>query len=123
MMRRAGSPPILRRPNSFVNEWVKLIRPLFPNAARIEIDAGNDVILRIDWKLRNDSARPNKRSRLIRVIIPEEAIDDCMDFKKAGSRIKKIVEDKLSVFHPDHDAPKCGSPPKEEWIISTFDVN
>jgi hypothetical protein len=108
---------------SFINEWVKLIRPLFPKNTRIEIDAGNDVILRIDWKLGNDPARPYKRSRLIRVIIPGEAIDDCADFKKAGSRFRKIIEDKLSVFHPDHDTRKCGSPPKEEWIVSTFDVD
>ena len=108
---------------SFVNEWVKLIRPLFPKNTRIEINAEYDVILRIDWKLRNDPARPNKRSRLIRVIIREKAIADCTDFKKAGSRFKKIIEDKLSVFHPDHDTRRCGTPPKEKWIISTLGVN
>ena len=110
-------------PKSFVNQWVKLIRPLFPRNARIEIDAGRDVILRIDWKLGNDPARPNKRSRLIRVIISEEAIADCADFKQAGSRFKKIIEDKLSGFHPDHDTRRCGTPPKEKWIISTFGVD
>ncbi len=108
---------------SFVNEWARLIRPLFPKNTRIEIDAGNKVILRIDWKLRNDPARPNKRSRLIRVVIPQEAIDDCADLEKAGSRFKKLIEDKLSVFHPDHDSPRCGNPPREVWIVSTFDVN
>ena len=107
----------------FVNDWIELIRPLFPKDARIEMDAGNDVVLRIDWKLRSDPNRPNKRSRLIRVVIPEEAIDDCTDFKIAGSRFKKIIQDKLSVFNPDHDTPKYGSPPIEEWIISTLDVN
>jgi hypothetical protein len=107
----------------FVNEWIELIRPLFPKSARIEIDAGNDVVLRIDWKLGNDPDRPNKRSRLIRVTIPEEAIDDCTDVKTAGSRIKKIIQDKLSVFNPDHDTHKYASPPIEEWVISTFDVN
>ncbi|MGZ6193382.1 MAG: hypothetical protein ACXWME_11925 [Syntrophales bacterium] len=60
---------------------------------------------------------------MIRVVVLEEAIADCADFEKAGSRFKKIIEDKLSVFHPDHDTPKCGSPPKEEWIVSTLDVN
>ncbi len=107
---------------SFVNEWVKLIRPLFPKNTRIEINAGNDLILRIDWKLGNDPARPHKRSRLIRVVILEEVIADCADFEKAGSRFKKIIEDKLSVFHPDHDTQRCGTPPKEKWIISMLDV-
>lgn len=107
----------------FIEEWIELIRPLFPNDARIETDAGDDVVLRIDWKLGSDPDRPNKRSRLIRVIIPREAITDCHDFKTAGSRFRKIIQDRLSVFNPDHDIPKYGSPPIEEWVISTFDVN
>jgi len=107
----------------FVNEWIELIRPLFPKNARIEIDEGNDVVLRIDWKLGNDPGRPNKRSRLIRVIIREEAIDDCTDVKTAGSKIRKIIQDKLSLFNPNHDTHKYVSPPIEEWVISTFDVN
>jgi hypothetical protein len=28
-----------------VDEWVEMIRPLFPKNARIEIDSGNDVVL------------------------------------------------------------------------------
>ena len=107
---------------SVVNQWVKLIRPLFPKNTRIEINAGYDVILLIDWKLGNDPARPHKRSRLIRVIIREKAIADCADFKKAGSRFKKIIEDRLSVFDPDHDTRRCGTPPKEEWIVATFNA-
>jgi hypothetical protein len=110
-------------PKSFVNEWVRLIRPLFPKNARIEINRGGDVIFRIDWKLRNDPARPYKRSRLIQVTVPEEAIDACTDLRKAGSRFKTLIEDRLSVFHPDHDTPKCGSPPKEVWIVTELDVD
>jgi len=87
------------------------------------MDAGNDVVLRIDWKLGSDPNRLNKRSRLIRVAISKEAIDDCTDFKIAASRFKKIIQDKLSFFNPDHDTPKYGSPPIEEWIISTLDLN
>jgi len=108
---------------SFVNDWVRLIRPLFPRDARIEIDTQNNVILRIDWKLRNDPSRPNKRSRLIKVVIHQDAIDRCADVKKAGLRFKEIIEDRLSSFHPGHDSPRCGSPPTDEWIIYTFDVN
>jgi len=67
-----------------------------------EFDDGNDVILRIDWKLGNDPNRPNKRSRLIRVIISEEAIDDCQDFNKAGVRFLEIIKNRFSAFNPDH---------------------
>lgn len=38
---------------SFVNAWLKLIRPLFPKNARIEIDAENDVICELigNWEM------------------------------------------------------------------------
>jgi hypothetical protein len=107
----------------FVNEWIELIRTLFPKGARIEIDEGDDVVLRIDWKLGNDPDRPNKRTRLIRVIISKETITDCKDVKTAGTRIKKIIQDKLSLFNPDHNTRKYARPPIEEWVLSTFDVN
>ncbi|HME44263.1 MAG TPA: hypothetical protein VKF36_14320 [Syntrophorhabdales bacterium] len=104
---------------SFVKEWTKLIRPLFPESAEIiEKVAGDDVVLLIDWKL-----GPKKRSRLIRVIVSKEAITDCRDFKVAGSQFEKIIRDKLSVFNPDHDTPEYGSRPTEEWVVKTSDVN
>jgi hypothetical protein len=108
-------------PDAFLDEWIKLIRPLFPRNARIETDAGNAVALKIDWKLGNDQSRPNKRSRLIRMVIPEETIQDCADFKTAGSRIKKVIQGKLSVFNPDHNTRRCGKRPTEEWVVSTLD--
>ena len=107
----------------FVDDWIAFIRPLFPKSSRIEIDVGKDVVVRVDWKLRNDPGRPNKRSRLIRVVIPEETIQDCPDVKTVGSRIKKLIQYKLSLFNPDHDTRKCGRRPVEEWVVSTFDVN
>jgi len=105
---------------TFVGEWIKLLRPLFPRSARIEVDTGNDLVLRIDWKLRSDPNRPNKRSRLIRVVIPQKAVDG-YDVKTAGSRLKQIVQDKLSLFNPDHDTRRCGRRPIEEWVVSTLD--
>ncbi len=110
---------------SFVKGWIDVIRPLFPKNARIiEKTAGDDdVVLEIDWKLGNDPSRPNKRSRLIRVVISELVITDCRDFKIAGSRFETIIRDRLSVFKADHETPKYSSSPVEEWVISTFDVN
>jgi hypothetical protein len=109
--------------NSFIRGWVKMIRPLFPKNARIEVVGGPDVVLRIDWKLGTDPARPHKRSRLIRVIIPEAAIGACTDFKEAGWRFRKLIEDRLSAFRPEHSTPRCGTPPREEWIVASLDLN
>lgn len=108
---------------AFVNGWIELIRPLFPPGAKIDSDEGNDVVLRIDWKLGNDPERPNKRSRLIRVVISEEAIEDCKDFNRAGKRFQKVIEERLSSFNAEHDKPRYAGSPVEEWMISTFDIN
>ncbi len=118
---------------SFVNEWLEVIRPLFLTDAIIELKGeeydgsvvdtnriepfeGGDVIFEIRWKLENNQNRPNKRSRSIRIIIEEEAIDDCVDFKIAGLKLKEIIKIKLSTFNPDD------GPPTEEWKISTDDL-
>ena len=119
---------------SFVNEWIEVIRPLFPtdtiiepkgeeydgfivDTNRVEPFEGGDVIFEIRWKLENNQNRPNKRSRSIRIIIEEEAIDDCVDFKEAGLKLKEIIESNLTTFNPDV------GPPTEVWRISTSDLN
>lgn len=119
---------------SFVNEWVEVIRPLFPTNAIIELKGeeyvgvivdtngvepyeGGDVIFEIHWKLGNNQNRPNKRSRLIQIRIEEVAIDDCVDFNEAGLKLKEIIGIKLSTFNIDV------GPPREEWRISTSDLN
>ncbi|MFX0199057.1 MAG: hypothetical protein ACFFCW_23285 [Candidatus Hodarchaeota archaeon] len=107
----------------FINQWLDLIRPIFPPNASIEVDEGNDIFLRIDWRLGDEPERPNKRSRLIKIVISREAIEDCQDFNKAGLRFRKIIENKLSGFNPAHNHSRLVSPPTEEWIISTFDLN
>ena len=107
----------------FVNQWIELIRPIFPPEASFEVDEGDDTILRIDWKLGNDPERPNKRSRLIRITISREAIEDCQDFNEAGMKFQKIIETRFASLNPDHNHARIVSPPIEEWIISTFDLN
>jgi len=106
-----------------INQWIELIKPTFPPEARIEVDEWDDIILRIDWKLGNDPERPNKRSRLIRIVISREMIEDCQNFDKAGVKFRKIIENNFSAFNPDHNSLKIEGPPVEEWIISTFDIN
>ena len=103
-----------------VGEWIRLIRPLFPKNARIEVGEGNDLVLQIDWLLGSDPTRPHKRSRVIRVVVPEKAINDCADFKTAGSQFKKVIQHKLSLFNPDHDTRRCGRRPTEEWVVATL---
>jgi hypothetical protein len=106
-----------------VKAWIRQIRSVLPKNARIEMDHGSDIILRIDWRLLGDPRRPNKRSRLVAIVIPEETIRECNDFKAAGSRLLGFVKSKLSTFNENHDTPRCGRRPVEKWVISTHDIN
>lgn len=108
---------------SFINKWIELMRPIFPLDARIEIEESNDIAIKIVWKLSNDPERLNKRSRLIKIIISEEAVEDCQDFDEASHKFKDIVLNRYSAFNPDHDNPREVGPPVEEWLISTNDLN
>jgi len=107
----------------FVNQWIQLIRPIFPPEASMQVHEAGDIVLRIDWKLGNDLERPNKPSRIIKIVISEQAIEDCHDFSKAGEKFRKIIENKFRGFNPEHNHSQFVSPPVEEWLISTFDIN
>jgi len=116
----SGGKTMSRR---FIAEWIEQLRPVFPSEAEIELHEANDPIITIDWPLRNDPHRPNKRSKQIMIVISREAIEDCQDFDRAGIMLKKIVENRYKDFEPDHDHSVLVSPPKEEWIISISDLN
>ncbi len=102
---------------TYVHEWVRLIRPLFPKRARIVVETGERLVVNIDWKLGTDPTRPYKRSRLIRLVLPRASFDDTADMKKAGVRFRELVEERLALFNPDHKTARCGRPPHEEWVI------
>jgi hypothetical protein len=107
----------------FVKEWVRQIRPLLPKNARIETDRTPDVIIKVDWKLNDDPSRPHKRSRLLAIIVREEAVLRCTDFRVAGLQIAKIIKNKLTAFDGNHHTPRCGRRPTEKWIISSQDLD
>ncbi len=108
----------------FIDQWLKQIKTIFPESARIGNDhQESDAIIKIDWKLENDLDRPNKRSRLIKIIISGEAIEDCQNPVEAGKIFHKIIKEKFSSFDPDHDDSIHTGPPEEVWVISTFDLN
>jgi hypothetical protein len=105
-----------------ISKWAELIRPIFPKEAEITVVDHKDLEIRVVWKLLNDPNRPNKRSKLLRIIITEEAISDCHDFEAAGEKLKHIIKQKYLAFNPDHNMSRYNTP-AEEWTISTFDIN
>jgi hypothetical protein len=81
-----------------------------------------------DWQLGNDPARPNKRSKKIKICIDEAAVDDYADGddgnrKSADQRLRKIVATQLQMFNPDHSSPAHVPVPIEQWTITTHMLN
>ena len=113
----------------YSNHFRDLIEQQIPDDARILLprDAG-DMIILVSWRLKNDDFRPSKRSRMIRIVISEEAIED----HAAGSDGVRLASDtrfvswlkrQLDKFDPDHDAPLGVEPSPVTWTLTTLELN
>lgn len=102
-----------------------LIRPIFPDGASLSVHPnGDDLVFLISWKLGGDPKRPKKRSRKIRLMISQEALEDYATASEAARsaamiRLMKYVRDRYQEFEPDHDAPPHVPPPEDSWLATT----
>jgi hypothetical protein len=113
----------------YSNHFRELIELQLPDDSRILLPrGGSDMIILLSWRLRNDEFRPSKRSRMIRVVISEEAIEDYA----AGTDGVRLASDarfvawlkrQLDKFDPDHDAPLGVEPPPVTWALATLELN
>lgn len=108
----------------FSDGLIELLRPLFPRGAifRPRSDLGS-LDVGIDWKLNTDPERPNKRSKLITLRLPQEFVDDYHDGAPStrsamSARLVRFVADKLRGFNPDHSASVHVPPPRELWLLT-----
>jgi hypothetical protein len=106
-----------------------LIEPQIPNDSRILISrGGQDIVILVTWRLNGDPRRPSKRSRMIRIVISEEAIEDYAcgsDGVRVASNARFVAwfKRELDKFDPDHSAPLGVEPPPVTWTFSTFRLN
>lgn len=87
-----------------------------------------EIIVLATWRLGTDPARPNKRSRMVRVVISEEAIADYArgsdGMRLAGDqRLVVWFRKQLAGFDPDHDTPLGVEPPSVTWSVDTLLLN
>lgn len=97
-----------------------IVRPLFPNEAEFRRRPSSDgLVFSVAWKLKNDPARPNKRSRRIILVVSEEALEDYNDGDRDARerRITNFVTERLKIFNPNHDAPYGQPEPEEQWVL------
>jgi hypothetical protein len=113
----------------FSNHFRELVQQQFTDDPRILIPPGGpDMVILATWRLTSGPPRPNKRSRLVRIVISEEAIEDYMcssDGVRLASDARFVawLRSRLSAFEPNHDSPPGVKPPAVAWPVSTLDLN
>jgi hypothetical protein len=106
-----------------------LVEQHLPDGARVVMPGGGaDIIIFATWKLKSDPTRPNKRSRMIRVVISAEAAEDYASGSDglrmaSDSRFETWLRLRLDTFDPNHDAPMGVEPLAVTWVISTLELN
>jgi hypothetical protein len=98
--------------------WLDIIMKSFSKDAGVYLHDIEEFCLDVDWKLKNDPTRPNKRSKKLRIIISIENLDDYRDANSGAKngfddKLLTFVEKTLAQFDPDHDAPYDRTPPVE----------
>jgi hypothetical protein len=113
----------------FSAHFRELAERLLPEHARIVMPGdGTDLVMLVTWRLNTDPKRPSKRSRMIRIVIEEEAMVDyaagSSGSRLAGdARFATWLRQNLGVFNPNHEAPLGVDPPPATWVMSTLDLN
>lgn len=106
-----------------------LVSTVFQHSLSIVKDVkSSDMVFLINWRLGSDSSRPNKRSKTIRLVFPQDLIEDylALDSSKqldADKRIFRALASRIQSHDPEHDCSVSVVPPEVEWIISTHEVN
>lgn len=98
-----------------------IVKPLFPDQAEFRRRASLDgLVFSVTWKLRNDPARPNKRSRRIILVVSEEALEDYNDGNRDARerRIANSITERLKTFNPNHDVPYGQPEPEDQWVLT-----
>jgi hypothetical protein len=113
----------------FSNHFRELVERQLPEDSRILMPrGGQDMMILATWRLTGDALRPNKRSRMLRIVITEEAVRDYArgsDGVRLASdgRFAEWLQRQLRGFDPSHDAPLGVEPPPVTWPVSTLILN
>ena len=101
-------------------QLIDLVKDIFPSHAEFNNRCeDNSFISIIHWKLNNDQNRPNKRSRIIKIKISQESIEDGYYTPQQPYKFQSLIKERYARFVPEHDASRDESPPMEEWLINS----
>jgi hypothetical protein len=107
-----------------------LVEGELPKDSRIVMPRGDDgLMILATWRLPpGDPYRPAKRSRMVRIAITQEALEDYAagtDGIRLASNQRFIVwlRAQLGAFDPNHDAPLGVEPAPVTWPVGTRELN
>jgi len=113
----------------FSAQFRSLVEGVLPENSRILTPRGDGgLMILATWRLPADPFRPAKRSRMIRIAITQEALEDYAD----GSDGVRVASDQrfvawlcrqFAAFDPHHDAPLGVEPPPVTWPVGTKELN
>ena len=107
----------------------QLVEVQLPDDSRILMPrGGQDMMILATWRLAADVFRASKRSRMIRIVISVEAIQDYArgdegDRLASDQRFVTWLKRQLSAFDPNHDSPLGVEPTPVTWPVSTLALN
>jgi len=110
--------------------WLNLIRPLFMKDADLSIvDLKEEYEVVVSWKLGTDPSRPSKRSKTIRIIVSEEAVEDYLKKSERqrendDEKLVQFIKSNLENIDPNHDNPiHLPRPEAPPWIAGRDILN
>jgi hypothetical protein len=113
----------------FSNHFRELVKRELGDDPRVLVPRGaQDMMILATWRLSSDALRPNKRSRMIRIVISQEALADYArggDDLRLASDVRFVAwfRRQLSGFDPNHESPLGVEPPSVTWPLSTGVLN
>ncbi len=113
----------------YSSHFRNLVEVQLPDDSRILTPrGGQDMMILASWRLAADAFRAAKRSRMIRIVIAEEALQEYArggdDARLAGDeRFGAWLRRQLSAFDPNHDSPLGVEPAPVTWPVSTHILN
>lgn len=116
-------------PETLEDHILAIVKRVFPEHAEYHLGLeSDDICINVGWKLDNDSSRPNKQSKTLKIRISREAIDDYKasnihNRNSADERLQGTLTAQLQDFDPDHNVPAHMSPPVVQWTITTAMLN
>ena len=112
----------------FAPHFRKLVEDQLPDDSRVLMPrGGQDMMILATWRL-HDPLHPAKRSRMIRILISTEALQDYArgnDALRLASDARFIawLQRHLRSFDPNHSSQLGVEPPPVTWNLSTMLLN